>query len=278
MRRHLAAYLAYLLVLRVRAKEERLPWLAAAEALVQPAWGEVLTRNLRFIQAYELRLQGRTEDYMAMCRAEVARYRRLGARRDCWNAAWGLMLAENDSGRPEAALALGRQALAEIRAARLLRQHLVFLALWLLILAEQGDVPGTRAALAEALPLMRAAHATWMAHLSLAWLAAHEGRDGDAARLLAWYHADGKARGENSSATLLRSSLALQRLLEARLGEETLSAHKANGASLGDAQAVRLALDAEEPPGARSATNRSMPRAALCVRAVRRMSCTVKSP
>lgn len=246
VRHYIATYLVYFLGLRARPAMARQALLDTMRRLVQPSWSEILTRNLRFAEAYELRLQGRFQEYLAVCREELARYRRLDAATEAWAAAWGLMLAEYDNGRAREALAIGRDALDEIRRAGRLRQHLVFLAFWIILLAESGDVPATRTALKEASPLMRAAGAPWMAQLAFSWLAAHEGRNADAARLLGWYHADGQARGESSTETLQRSAESLRARIEARIGIAAFESHRAAGATLDNEAATHLALRESE--------------------------------
>ena len=116
----------------------------------------MLTRVLRHARGYEERLAGRPEGYLAFCRSELERYRRLGAVAESWQVAQGQMLAEHDRGATDVALGVGAAALEEIRAAGRLRQHAPLLALWLTMLVQAGDIARSRPALAEALPTLPA--------------------------------------------------------------------------------------------------------------------------
>ena len=218
---------------------------ARMAALEQADWSELLTRYGRTARGYASRLDGRPDDYLAFCRDELARCQRLGAVTEAWTAAQGLMLAEHDVGAVAEALRVGRQTLAEIRAAGRLRQHAVFLALWTTMLAESGDSAGARTALAEALPVLDGAGTPWMAQVALGWLAAHEGRDEAAARLLGWYDASAQQQGRAAAGGYISRALAaLIAHLQARVDAPTLQRWRAAGATLGDAGAQRLALRA----------------------------------
>lgn len=244
VRAYYAYYLAY--QLSVQAQSDPADLLARMAALEQPGWCELLTRYLRTAVGYEHRRAGRIEQYMAFCRKELALCRRLGAVVEGWAAAHGLMLAERDLGQVEAALATGGQALAEIRATGRLRQHASLLALWTTMLAESGDSVGARRSLAEALPILRSNGTPWMAHVALAWLAAHEGRNEEAARLVGWHDAAQRGTQRPRSGEYVAHALAgLTARLAADLGDATLAHQRSLGESLGDDAAERLAL--EEP-------------------------------
>ncbi|MEQ1686767.1 MAG: winged helix-turn-helix domain-containing protein [Burkholderiaceae bacterium] len=245
VRAYFASYLVYQLSLRTPPETDRAAVLERMAALVQPGWSELLTRYLRNARGYELRLAGQTEAYLAFCRDELARCRRLGAVAEGWAAAQGLMLAENDAGHLDAALDAGREALQEVRAAGRVRQHGPLLALWTTLLAERGDAVATRAALAEALPALRGAGTPWMLHVALVWLAASEGRVDAAARLLGWRDARQRARTEGESgATIQRALQRLGERLDQQLGAAAITALHHEGAALDDAAAERLALGA----------------------------------
>lgn len=217
--------------------------LARMDAWEQTGWSELLTRYGRMARGYRSRLAGRSEDYLAFCRSEFARCRRLGARAESWGAAQGLMLAEHDVGAVGEALRVGRQTLAEIRAAGQLRQHPALLAVWTTMLAQSGDSVGTRAALNEGLPALSGAGTAWMAHVALAWLAAHEGRHDDAGRLLGWHDAAQRLYSRPAAGGYIARSLqALDQDLQQRLGGPGLLRWRAAGATLGDEGAQRLAL------------------------------------
>ena len=212
-------------------------------ALEQADWGEMLTRYGRTARGYDNRLAGRTEGYLAFCRDELLRCRRLGAVAESWVAAQGLMLAEHDMGAVDAALCVGREALGEIRAAGRLRQHAALLALWTTMLAESGDVAETRDALAEALPVLAGAGTPWMAHVALGWLAAHEGRHEAAGRLLGWHEASQRTQGRaGAGGYIARALQALDTHLQTLAEKSALQQWRVAGATLGDDGAQRLAL------------------------------------
>lgn len=217
-------------------------------ALEQADWGELLTRYGRTARGYAHRLEGRPEGYLAFCRDELARCRRLGAVAEGWVAAQGLMLAEHDLGAVDVALRVGREALAEIRSAGRLRQHAALLALWTTMLAESGDVAATRDALAEALPVLAGAGTPWMAHVALGWLAAHEGRHEAAACLLGWHDASQQVHGRaGAGGYIARALQALLTHLHTRAGDADLQQWRAAGATLGEDGAQRLALQVHAP-------------------------------
>ena len=247
VRAYFALYLVFQLSLRASLQSPRQKVLEDMAALVLPGWGELLMRYLRNAQGYEHRIAGRTGDYLAYCRDELARCRRLGAVAEGWAAAQGLMLAEHDSGHFDAALEVGRRALDEVRAAGRLRQHGALVALWITMLAESGDSAGTRRALAEALPALRSAGTPWMARVALIWLAAAERRDATAARLLGWQAASQRARSEGETGgTIGRSLRVLRERLTAQLGARALAQLCDEGAALDDAAAERLGLQSAQ--------------------------------
>ena len=217
--------------------------LVRMQALEQPGWADVLTRYARAVQGYEHRRGGRSSEYLAYCQDELARCQRLGAVVEAWPPAQGLMLAEHDRGHLDAALAVGRHTLADIRARGRLRQHGAFHALWTTMLAQGGDCAGARQALAEALPMLRGAGTSWMAHVALAWLAAHESRPAHAAQLLGWYTAAQHAQKRaEAGGTIARAVQALHMRLDAELGSTELARQQQLGAALNDDAAEHLAL------------------------------------
>jgi predicted ATPase/DNA-binding winged helix-turn-helix (wHTH) protein len=244
VREYYAHCLACLLLQQGQQRGERAAHLARIEALLQPGWGPMLRRFWRGIRAYELRLGGDHGAYLAYARTELALCRQAGAQWEAWVAAHALALAEDDSGRPEAALALCRDTVAEIRAAGRLRQNATRVVLWVTMQAQSGDAPGTRSALAEALPVVSGAGMLGMLPLSLAWLAHYEGRHRGAAALLGWFDAPQRAGAVYGPGTYIRRSIdALGGTLAKRLGARTLAGMRARGDALGDDAAVSLGLD-----------------------------------
>ena len=245
-RQYFALYLVYQSRLRANLQAgaaEQAALLAQMQALEQPGWPEVLTRFARAAQGYEHRRGGRSADYLAYCRDERSRCQRLNAVVEGWPPAQGLMLAEHDRGQLDAALAVGRQALADIRERGRLRHHGAFHALWTTMLAQSGDCAGTRQALAEALPMLRSAGTVWMVQVALAWLAAQELRPAHAAQLLGWYMAAQQVQQRaEAGGTIARAVQALHTRLNAQLGSTELARQQQLGAALDDDAAERLAL------------------------------------
>jgi hypothetical protein len=212
-------------------------------ALAQPGWSDLLRRFERSARAYEARLHGDHAAYRQFNAEELARCRALGALWEAWSAGIGLMLAEHDAGDVSAAVSVGREVLAEIRAAGRLRQNANRLAMWLMMLAESGDIEGVRVALGEALPLLHGAGRSGMALLSAAWLACHDGHPQLAAQLLARFDAPNRTGAEFGSGTFIRRSIGLLwARLRAELGDGALAEERAQAELLSDGEALRLAL------------------------------------
>ncbi|WP_374433995.1 winged helix-turn-helix domain-containing protein [Inhella sp.] len=238
---YLAQYLCWVLALEVSEAVDRQEALARLQALVQPHWGPLETRFVRSIVAQEARLRGDTEAFLATSRALVADLQAAGAQVESWTTTFMLMLAEHDQGSAERALALGQAALDDIRAAGLLRSQAQLLCMHTAMRAEAGDCAGTRTALVDALPLLGGMQACEVLLLALAWLAWHEGRASDAARVLAWFRSPQRPSGSYGPRTFTqRTAQALAQQLEARLGTAECTRLATDGAALGDAEAVRL--------------------------------------
>ena len=246
-RAYYALYLRFQLEQRAQVKSDRPPLLLRMAGLERPEWNELRKRFLRWVRGYELRLAGDGDAYLASCRREVALLRKAGAVAEAWLNAHGQMLAEHDVGHVDQAIAIGRETIAEIRAAGRLRQHAAFFALWVTMLAERGDVEATRSALIEAVPMLHATGHPWMAHVALGWHATHDDRDDEAARIVGWHFASvesGRALG--SGVYIARSSRALCERLSTRLGTGAFERSRDAGSLLDDEKAERLALGSGE--------------------------------
>lgn len=211
------------------------------QALVQPDWSPLLRRFLDSAQAHEDRLAGRTEASLANSRAQWAVFQAMGAQGESWSAGLALMLAEHDAGQPERALAIGHTLMDGIRRAGRLRTYGQCASFHTTMLAESGNLPATRAALADTLPLLPAMTACEVLYLALAWLAHHEGRDADAAQLLGWFESPQRGGGSHGQGTFQwRTAQHLAQRLGDRLGPTALARQRAAGASLGQAAALAL--------------------------------------
>lgn len=243
VREYFAHYLAWVLMQQAAPADDRAPHIVRMQLLEQPGWSALLTRFLRASRANELRLQGRHDAFLAYSREELVLFQQLGAQWESWVAAHALMLAEHDLGRPDAALAVGRELLADIRSAGRMRQNAMRLSLFATMLAESGDVAGTRSALAEAVPVLTGAGMVAFAHLAFAWLALHEDRSGAAARLLGWFDSPKRSGGQYGPGTYVRRSCdTLARRLESRLGTTGFAELRGQGDTLGDEAALSLGL------------------------------------
>jgi len=242
-RAYYAIYVVFQSSVRAQLAFDRDALLARMRRLERPEWGDLLRRFARGAHGYALRLAGDTAGYLAFCRAELALCQRIGATSEGWVAAQGLMLAEQDIGHAERAVAIGEEAIDAMRAAGRLRQHPTFLALWTTMLAECGERDRTRAALVELLPILRGSGNPWMAHVALAWFAAHEGRDADATRVLASHEAAlASGRVTGSGAYIARSSKTLRERLRAATEPARFARWSEEGAAVDDDEAERVGL------------------------------------
>lgn len=238
----LALYLEVLALERAGRAADGQP-LADEMAALEPAeWNWNRRQLRRSAQALIDRAAGRVAEYQAFCRSELAQHRRLGQRAESWTAAHHLALAEQDAGRPQQAIDALDQAHDEICAAGAQRQFATLIALRATMLAEQGDLARTDAALAQALPVLQSAGTAWMLDDAWAWRSAHADRHADAARLLGRADRALQVRGSTKrSAYLQRSYLALRARLEGALGGAELQRLLASGAGLDADSALALA-------------------------------------
>jgi predicted ATPase/DNA-binding winged helix-turn-helix (wHTH) protein len=239
VREYYALYLQHTLMCRAEPLADRSECIARLQDRMPPGGSDLLLRFGRSALAYEARLHGRFDVYLAFNRQELSRCRAVGAVWESWSAAIGLMLAEHDSGNVARALAVGSEVFAEMRVAGRLRHNANRLGIWNMMLAQSGDVVRTRASLPEATEILRSAGRLGMVLLPLAWLAWHEGRHADAALLLACFDAPGRTGAEFGPGTYIRRSTdALWAHLRHALDPEALQTLEAEAASLGDEQAL----------------------------------------
>lgn len=242
-RTYFAIYAGFQSAVRGQVVFDRSAILERMAALEQPTWSDVLRRYLRGGRGYDRRLAGDAVAYLSYCRSELALCQALGAVSEGWIAAQGLMLAEQDMGHADTAIAIGQDAIDEIRARGRLRQKPIILALWTTMVAEQGQVERARRALAETLPILEGTDSRWMAHVALAWLATHEDRDEAAARVVGWHAASlASGRATGSGAYITRSLNTLTQRLKRRLGAAAFARSREAGNGLDDAAAEQLAL------------------------------------
>lgn len=247
-----ALYLEHTLMARAEPAADRQPVLARMAALREPQWSPLLRRFGRSARAYEARLAGRHAEYLAFNREELARCRELGATWEAWSAAIGLMLAQHDAGQLPEAVATGREVIDAMRAAGRLSQNANRLAMWTMMLAESGAVHDTRAALAEALPIVQGAGRGGMLLLAGAWLALHEARHTLAARLLGRFDGPGRTGSEFGPGTFIRRSVAtLWSRLRTRLDDGELADLRERADDASEAELLREVLAAT--PGDRPA-------------------------
>jgi len=240
-----ALYLQHTLMCRAEPQVDRSACIARMDGLLPHGASDLLLRFGRSARAYEARLAGDFDTYLRFNQQELARCREAGAVWESWSAAIGLMLAEHDCGHTDQAIAVGRDVLAEIRAAGRLRQNANRLGIWTMMLAQSGDTAGTREAMPEALDILTSAGRRGMVLLPLAWLAAHEGRHDTAVLLLARFDAPQRTGSEFAPGTYIRRSMDL---LWARLQEsmdaEALARLRSEAAAATDDAVIERALSA----------------------------------
>ncbi len=242
-RAYFSLYMAWSLALETGEHVARDGYVRAMRAWVQPGWNALTMRYLNFAEAQDQRLRGNFEAFLQVSREAYAQFRALGAQGETWSAGMALSWAEHDMGHPDRAIAIGHALVADIRAAGRLRTYAQLLAIHTTMCAESGDLTSTRALLPEALPMLRTVSACEVLHLALAWLATHEGRDEDAARLLGWFDAPARGGGAYGPNTFTRrTATALGARLDARLGAAHCQALQSDAAQLGDERALQIGL------------------------------------
>jgi predicted ATPase/DNA-binding winged helix-turn-helix (wHTH) protein len=249
-RTYFSYYMAWSLALETGEHVARDTFVHAMRAWVRPGWNVLMMRYLNFAEAQDQRLRGNFEAFLQVSREAYAQFRAMGAQGETWSAGMALSWAEHDMGHPERALAIGNTLVADIRAAGRLRTYAQLLAMHTTMCAESGDVASTRALLPEALPMLATVSACEVLHLALAWLATHEGRDEDAARLLGWFDAPARGGGAYGPNTFTRrTAAALGARLDARLGAARRHALQAEAAGLGDDRALQIGLAQPQTDG-----------------------------
>jgi predicted ATPase/DNA-binding winged helix-turn-helix (wHTH) protein len=236
-------HMRYVLMLRAAPDVDRTALLAAAQALEAPAWPRLVTLAGRMDRAHEAGLRGDPRAMLAFARAEAVHLRRDGCAHELWTLAPMLMTGEANEGRLAEAVAIGRAAVAEVRASGRLRVLATTYTAWLQVLAESGATDEVREELREPVPsLLLATGRLWMIALALPLQALHLGRHADAARLLGWRDAAMQrvGSGVSGSYTLRVRALLVERLT-AQLGDGPLEALRAEGEALDDATALRIA-------------------------------------
>jgi predicted ATPase len=247
VREYHALYLAWGMAYELGRADEAACHLARMHTLVQPGWSPLLRRFVLNANAQVQRQQGQHEAFLASSRELLLLFRGLGAQGEAWMASLLLMLAEADRGQTAAALAVGQQALDEIRQAGRLRQYTQLLAMHTALRACSGEVAAARGALAEALPLRHGQGGEFLL-LALAWLALHEGRQPSAARLLGHYRATQRSAGAYGPGSLAhRLAEGLAQPLQHSLGPAEFEALCQAGGSLGDEAALQEGLGAQLP-------------------------------
>ncbi len=211
--------------------------IAQARALLQPAWGTLVQRSLRMLEALHLRDHGDFEGYLRQCEANAADLRAAGGRAEAWPHENGLGQALLLMGRGDEAAAVLRRMADDIRSAGMQREHVQSLAMAASVGLLQRADAATLALAREAVRLLRADGMLWWMADALPWAAWHAGRHDDATRLLAWADARVQARGEQRGRIF---GLLHERMAAALAGQAPA------GAALDDDSAVALALGADD--------------------------------
>lgn len=187
---YLSLYAERLLLVRLQPHESAADLPLRMRKLLQAHWGTLPRRWLAMLDAFGLRDSGEHERYRQACDALLLACRAAGATMESWQAALALTQALVLLGRLDEARAVIAQAAEEVRALGLVREQAPLLAtaaclhLW-----QPTRTPEAIGFAAEASRLLLADGMLWWMADALPWLAWHDGRRDDAARLLAW--ADG---------------------------------------------------------------------------------------
>jgi len=174
----------------------------------------------------------------------------MGDERSVWLAAHSLALAELQLGRPNDAVQVLVEVVAQIRARGMQRQFVYQIAMLATARIVAGDAQAAGPDLHEAVALLRGEGALWWLGDSLGRVAARRGDFDAAARLQGWAMARTAERGDRRGLVMQAEGDRLVVELAPHLAPERLRALQSEGALLDDAAVAALALGAApmEPP------------------------------
>jgi predicted ATPase/DNA-binding winged helix-turn-helix (wHTH) protein len=244
-REYTALYLLWTLGFNGLSEVDRPPLLARMRRLEKSGaaeWSPMACTWRRVAERNELRLSGQSAAYLQACHDQMALMRSIDARVESISSAQALLLALIDAGRVEEAIHEATQAVLLLKQMRRMPAHVAILALQFMLLAEHGDVAAARSTLSGDIGFLRASGTLWMAGVSMAWLAAREGRADDAARLLGWDRAEARRAGHGHGPASRRSVAALQDRLAGSIAPARMAALIQAGEAFRDEDALLVAF------------------------------------
>jgi predicted ATPase/DNA-binding winged helix-turn-helix (wHTH) protein len=211
-------------------------------SIVSPHWPRELTRLGRLVQARRQRKLGRFEEYRDTYLDEARRCTASGDQYRAWLMSHHVALGELSLGNVDAAAALMRGVVEEIRARGLQREMWQQVAMHALALIEQGDMRAALPAVREATSLLRVQGAVWWLADHLAWLPMARGDAAGAARLQGWADAQATSRAAKRGLVMQKARERLAERLAAARDADALAQHRREGAALRDDEVIALAL------------------------------------
>ncbi len=220
------------------------PLVAGMHRWTEESWGTFECRHVHMVEASMLRRQGSMDSYVQMSARLANAYRAVGALAESWPHDNGQAQGLTMLGRLDEACALLQHALAEIRAAGLLREQVSLLAIAASAALRRDGSAMAIALACEALQLLQADEMAWWMADALPWAAWHDGRPADAARLQACADALMAARGDVRGPFFTALREALVQALQGHPQAAALQAVLCMPPALTMAAAIDLALGA----------------------------------
>jgi predicted ATPase/DNA-binding winged helix-turn-helix (wHTH) protein len=235
-----AMHARLLLAQRARQPVDGQAEAAAMRALEAPHWTTAERRLRRQCEHWALFQREDWPAFAAALRAELRLQSEAGDSIRAWTTAHRLALAEMACARPDAAVAVMRQAVDEIRAEGLMRRCWQQVAILAMAHIENGAAPA--APVQEAVRLMQGAGALmWMVCHLAEWLAQQQRFD-DAARLLGWAERRYAERDEEPSGHGQRARARALAAIEAANSAAQRAAWQAEGERWADDDVARVLL------------------------------------
>jgi predicted ATPase/DNA-binding winged helix-turn-helix (wHTH) protein len=214
----------------------------ALETSGDRGWSPLASNWRRVGERNELRSAGQSAAYLQACHDQLALMRCIDARVESVSSAQALLLALIDADSIDEAIHEAAQAVRLLKQMRRMAGHVPILALQFMLLAQHGELADARGALVSDTGILRATGTLWMAGVSLAWLAAREGRSEDAARLLGWDRCEARRAGHGHGPAARRSVQALHAQLAGTLESGRIASLMHEGEGFRDEDALRVAF------------------------------------
>lgn len=207
-----------------------------------PHWPSALTRLGRLREARVLRRQGRVAEYRDAYAAEARKCAAAGDLHRAWMLFHHVALGELSLGRVDAAVAVMREVVEQIRQLGLQREMWQQVAMHALAVIEQGDPDAALPAVREAIGLLRVQDALWWLADHLAWLPAQRGDWAAAAQLQGWADARARQRAARRGPVMQKARDRLAERLAGECSADDLARLQAEGAAMRDDEVIAVAL------------------------------------